>query len=90
MDYISNKQICKYITSHSFAHAYKRNLLDPMNSLIKLEGNTDKLKVRCLRYLLGMTGRNTFYNAFTWRETPEGHEFWRKINLAFLQHVYKE
>lgn len=90
MDYVSNKQICKYITSHSFAHAYKRNLLDPMNSLIKLEGNTNKLKVRCLRYLLGMTGKNTFYDAFTWKETPEGHDFWRNINLTFLRDLYKE
>lgn len=87
---VTNRMIVRYLTSHDWFHAYKKNLLDPTTSLIRLESTNDNIKQRCLKYLLGMKKRNTFMNAFTWRETPEGHNFWREVHHHFLDSLYDE
>lgn len=85
---VSNREICKYISQHEWKYAYKSNLLNPQNSLIRYSTGINR-KQKCLKFLLGMMGDDTFMWAFTWKDTPQGHEFWKKINDRFCKLFYK-
>ena len=86
---VSNRKICKYISQHEWKYAYKSNLLDSENPMVSLL-TTIKRKQRCLKYLLGMGGSNTFMHAFTWIHTPQGHSFWQQIDKRFCNFFYKD
>lgn len=86
---VSNREICKYISQHEWKYAYKSNLLNSKNGLIRCS-TIIKCKQKCLKFLLGMMGDGTFMWAFTWRDTPQGHEFWKKIHLEFCNLFYKD
>lgn len=43
-----------------------------------------------LSYLLGAESPNTVNNAFWWANTPEGKDFWSKINNEILEVGEKE
>lgn len=86
---VSNREICKYISQHEWKYAYKSNLLDSENPMVRCL-TTIKRKQRCLEYLLGTMGRDTFMHAFTWRNTPQGHGFWYKIHQEFCNLFYND
>lgn len=36
-----------------------------------------------LEYKCGMHGKDTISNSFIWMVTPEGYDYWKKINDEF-------
>lgn len=86
---VSNREICKYISQHEWKYAYKSNLLDSKNPMVS-NLTIIKRKQRCLEYLFGTMGSDTFMDAFTWRYTPQGHGFWNKIHYNFCKLFYKD
>ena len=75
----TNAAVAKWLEKQEWYEAW----LDNMNL-------QDLDEALILEYKCGLRGKDTISNSFIWMVTPEGYDYWKKINEEFKAWFYGE
>lgn len=69
----TRQEIAKWLKKQEWYEAYCDNMVFQSRSIETI-----------YKYTNGFYDVDTIFGAFTWAFTPEGDEYWRKINKGFI------